>query len=646
MTANNTTLDSNSSEESPAPSELDIIEAEINAIRELIELQQKKIDFLTQLRQHFAKNNLTVPSINESFIEQLISSRTFSFQQAIGGRQAQKTQQVAETATERPSAQSAEIRGGAQIHGETSFMNRLIKRSQHKSSSRIVDVDFVLTRQFRSVDDNICNSLIIALTVDSKILILDQNGHYLTEYDPGHFVLTMRANPHNDEIYFITLGSDNRLKHHTVEIYRLPPIRNANPGAASGSPPSNQVINITISVEFSSQIFPTLMCSDISNEETVQKCREHYSLLTHMARGLKYIVVSDQQGEVNVFHRNGTHKGSFKIEGEKINGLIKSYPNPAYYTNKLLGFFNPVLVSTTAPNCESSGDEIIHVAQDAINSNLIYVLMKNLEILVYEIRSGTPPSCKVSYKMTGAIRYKDTAENPKLAVFRGHVIFIPNKNPSSILIYNTTELAYGNYVIDEPLTINFHQDDMQASDVQYFAYKGTVQSSYMVTIRNIADEEGEQSHITLFEYLVPPRSSSDWLSNMRFPIVVLSLVFAVGYQVWKRGSKKTNLDDLRPGGKQDRERFAERRMFDDLAAAGRSRRNGGEPSGTAGTVRFADSDVNQLNNLYSSIEGLTRNLDRRGVNSGRVGAYDDVGGNMEEEEEDISYRKRKQVASK
>lgn len=55
---------------------------------------------------------------------------------------------------------------------------------------------------------------------------------------------------------------------------------------------------------------------------------------------------------------------------------------------KNIAFFNPASMTFSPTNCDSPAEEILNLVLDTSNNNIFYVLLNNLEILVYETKSS------------------------------------------------------------------------------------------------------------------------------------------------------------------------------------------------------------------------------------------------------------------
>lgn len=132
-----------------------------------------------------------------------------------------------------------------------------------------------------------------------------------------------------------------------------------------------------------------------------------------------------------------------------------------------------------------------------------------------------------------------------------------NSEKNTILkIFNITDMGYEEQQDQQGFEITIQENKISNnSKFLYAVQKNNLYSSFITVIET--DSFAKNSQFNLHELVVPQKAQSDFFSNMRFPMffflklsyishsfkknnsrILLSIIFAVGYQIWNR--RKTN----------------------------------------------------------------------------------------------------------
>ena len=103
-------------------------------------------------------------------------------------------------------------------------------------------------------------------------------------------------------------------------------------------------------------------------------------------------------------------------------------------------------------------------------------------------------------------------------------------------MFNTTDILTEDHSAEEGFLIEAHKRQSNATNTIYSFQKNSMQSTFMIAVET--GESSETSYMTLYEIITPQKASNDFFSNLRFPVILLSIVFVIGYQIWsKKGGK-------------------------------------------------------------------------------------------------------------
>eukprot|EP00828_Plagiopyla_frontata_P021994 TRINITY_DN2859_c0_g1_i1.p1 TRINITY_DN2859_c0_g1~~TRINITY_DN2859_c0_g1_i1.p1 ORF type:complete len:428 (+),score=77.89 TRINITY_DN2859_c0_g1_i1:120-1403(+) len=399
-------------------------------------------------------------------------------------------------------------------------------RSTLSSSSAASDV---YKRQVRKVAGQQSNEpsysyLLAILTKDNSILLYDSSVHFIEQYNLTKDVQFIATSPSIDEYQIYTLYND-----YQVDIFKVK-YQKMNKTQQHNSTKQGPTI-------FAYQILPELsynIKSNLTNDAFITA----YNVF--MIRGTKYQLFGDNFGNIYVFHKNGTAKGSIEFSpNEPVMLFLKHYTAIITISRRKISFFNPVNFALNSPLCENPTDDIIDAAIDVSNSNIFYVLLKNLEILMYEAKPSQS-QCRISLKMNSAYNREITSNDDiqyKLISVKNS-LFLHNIVQNSFKIFNITSIQNQEQMMMQSGFDIVFQKEKDDYDINYGFFK--LSNSLFQIVALEKNELKEVSELTFYEMIIPQQQSSDFLSNLRFPVIIIAIIFAIGYQIWSKKSKGQN----------------------------------------------------------------------------------------------------------
>lgn len=210
--------------------------------------------------------------------------------------------------------------------------------------------------------------MLCVITAGERAKIYDLTGSLLEEKALNGTTKFYASSGRSDDPILSVIDDGARLKVFKLESQRM--VRNQSSDDLQPSRFSTKIkINLELELEF-----------DVAPDAT------SFQYVT--VKGIRYFLVGDSQGQISVYHRNGTLLGSKQVAQTAITFLMRSYPNVLYSTKLGIGYFNPIQLETATPYCEPLPYNIEQVVLDLQQNNIVYVQADSGEVYVYEIKSA------------------------------------------------------------------------------------------------------------------------------------------------------------------------------------------------------------------------------------------------------------------
>ncbi|CAD8107459.1 unnamed protein product [Paramecium sonneborni] len=460
----------------------DLIETEIAQLEHLIQLQSEKLHYLKELREMVIINQQNIPQIDQETLQEVVQKKPYKSQNS----------------------------GKQNLNKERSFTNRMLKKYQFNITNSILDASLIQTFQYKSpTTDNSFTQMLYVVTNKQEIEIYDLSNTMIVntqlEFQPQYVSISNRA---DDPI--IALAN----KIGQFALYKIENQRISVEQLESQKPKTKLVIQLNKEFEM-----------NVENQQIT-------SMIYAMVKGTKYILFGSNSGSVYVYNRNGTLVGE-KNFNTPILQVIKSYPNMLYLTATGFGYINPINVEIVQPICDNLPFQVVHLALDIQQTNIVYALSDQGEVYVFEIKQND--QCKMKLKLVNNQQTSIVFNNAKLYSLR-HYLIVYDQNSRESLLYNTTDiLTEVDY--EQPFTLEFFKQ-INGQQVVLQSIKGNGASHYLLT----REVQNDHELISYFEITMPQKKDTDIFSNFRFPIIIIAIVIVLLYQFWFKGKKKDKKD--------------------------------------------------------------------------------------------------------
>jgi hypothetical protein len=518
----NSTASKNISEgTSVATKKQDLLAYEIAELQKQIDLSNRKLNLLQELRSYYISQNITPADISEETLIKLLSSKP-----ALTDNYRRDPSQLG-ARTDPFHAQKVDM----------NLMSKIFKKLNLQFNEEIIDLQFMAFKQLQRSTDDTLNFLIAALGKSSTVYLYDLNGALILELNPGHDVHKLAMSPWTDEYFISTLGHDGTIKVFLVDAERVL-VNTTTTGDNTTTPePKRGPPKFTFKYYSKLEFVYDLCTKSIVNETNLvqhadNECVSPTFFITYNLKGNKFFIVGDKQGDLTVIMRNGTSKGKVTVDGTPILALQKYYNNLLVATSKTVAFMNPNLMQLASPQCDSPGDEIIDVVADFHTNTNFYVLTNTGIILIYEIKAAVP-GCKVIARKTPPTKPEQTAH---IYSTKGFLMYKSEESATYLLAFNVTDPQNPSELEPEYFNISLVElTDLASSKVSYATIRNSFSTSLIAAYA--LPETHNTTSLILYELNIPFKPATDWLANLRFPIILGAILLALVYQWWQK--KKT-----------------------------------------------------------------------------------------------------------
>ncbi|EAS06050.2 hypothetical protein TTHERM_00852890 (macronuclear) [Tetrahymena thermophila SB210] len=358
------------------------------------------------------------------------------------------------------------------------------------------------------------------------------------------------------------------------------------------------------------------------------------SILQITVKGTRLFLIGDKLGNIHVYFRNGTYKGKVKVANEPIIQLLKAYPNTIYATKSQIGQFNPLQQDIALPVCESIAEGIKEIQPDSIYNSHFYLLTQNNEVLLIEMRTSDN-SCRIKQKLNQFELYqkKSLPDEPdsdtSLIVIKNNLMIWNNQN-NLLKVFNTSDILQEQTELYEPFDIEIQKKQNQNSTLNYKYQKITSTSTYIL----VHEKNQNISNIAVFEVTIPQKQETDFINNIRVPILIVAVVVFILYQYFKKDQDeaKTTFSDI--NSKLDKKSEEEESKPEQSKKSLNAIENGPSEGGNAkeSNTSSQTSSISQIQQKNQQLSNLTP-IQKQNKNSSRYksGKMHDI--------DDIDYRK-------
>ncbi|KAL4462142.1 hypothetical protein ABPG72_010458 [Tetrahymena utriculariae] len=453
------------------------------------------------------------------------------------------------------------------------FRNGAKKKFTLKIDHKVRNIEFIQFKQNRvnslnqgsTVYDFSEQYIMIVLTQNNYILLLDSSGRIMHEYYSGHNVFKYAVLTLNEENVIYTLGDDFSIKSHLIRPLKKQdiewiqkPDNNTQSSIiriksskeikiiekpSNSTKPSEKKKILNLLIEYESEF-------SIQQKNQTQNIDLYTAFEVFTSKQNKYILLGDQTGHIHVYFKNGTKFGKSALSRHPIIQILKHYPYPLYATKNQIGFFNYGNLLTAYPQCDLAYDDILYVAIDGQHSQSILALQKNMDILIYDMKSQKS-SCSILMKISsGDIDEIDKKDPKKVSIQQIHNFIIFQSHDSPIAkVLNITNYKSKN--ADMMLDVGFYLSGLgpqqyqfdyidESSHFQYQSHKHSSNNGLVVYFEHLNSPQNS-TEITLFT-IYTPSPSWNFTENFKMPVIAIILIvfFFVSYC---RKKKKTTLDE-------------------------------------------------------------------------------------------------------
>ncbi|KRW98551.1 WD40-repeat-containing domain [Pseudocohnilembus persalinus] len=460
------------------------------------------------------------------------------------------------------------------------FSNKIFKRSQLELQGiKIKDIQIMNTFQYQPLYESNENQMIVVLSQDNLIYIYDVTGYQIVDtYDPKMEVKLMTIGPKSDEYLINLLSNDNvvqvaKLSQKKIlqknnksennevvlprgkkgkqnERYRYPLKKDLEfsldygkfeeiLGNQNQSENDGEYILKRVYAEDGTFVENYIFIQKKVSDEILQVKKQilmNYNYLCFQyitVKGYNYFLLGDDKGNIHSYHRNGTYHNTVNVSLDPIKQITKSISsNTLFVTQNHVGFYNPVKGEQVPPFCDQIYDGIQQVKFDQNFNNYLYILTEKQEIIVFEIRNQDK-SCRFKHMFQS--QFDEGKKLQMRSIKNSLMVMDPETN--IMKVFNTTDInqqedleSLEHSILYQIQQRNYDQD----SDLFYQVNKGTGFTSYMV----YAESGLNSTFFSFYEIKTPQRKdNSDFLNNLRYPLMILGIAGAAGYQYWKRKDK-------------------------------------------------------------------------------------------------------------
>ncbi|KAL4479145.1 hypothetical protein ABPG72_008975 [Tetrahymena utriculariae] len=402
---------------------------------------------------------------------------------------------------------------------------------------------------------------------------------------------------------------------------------------------------------------------DYTNSTTPQESI-YSSILQITVKGTRLFLIGDKFGHIHVYFRNGTYKGKIKVANEPIIQLLKAYPNTIYASKKNIQFFkislliqffdnmiylqilikqkassqigqfNPLQQDVALPVCESVAEGIKEIQPDSIYNSHFYLLTQKNEVLLIEMKNSDN-SCRFKQKLNQIELYQkkplldEHDSDNSLIVIKNNLMIWNNQN-NQLKVFNTSDILQEQTELYEPFDIEIQKKRNQNSTIYYKYQKITSTSSYIM----VHEKNQNTSNVAVFEITIPQKQETDFINNIRVPILIVAVVVFILYQYFKKDQDeaKTTFSDL--NSKLDKKSEEEESKPEQSKKSLNAIENGPSQGEIIkeGNTSSQTSSISQIQQKNQQLQNLTP-IQKQNKNSSRYksGKMQDI--------DDIDYRK-------
>lgn len=270
---------------------------------------------------------------------------------------------------------------------EKQFMKRVLKKFQINLQARVKDFYPLGTFQYKNNMDISSSQMIVVATQDSQLLLYDTSGELISDLlELDHHSQFIATSPKSDETQIVSLSHIGEIKIFKLENRRIKvDLSNSSEYQNLNTPKYAKRGSKGFNEKFKYQLrfdarFEIEKDSNITAFEYV------------MIKGLKYFVMGDEEGNLIVYHRNGTMDNIIRVANQPVRFILKTMSSIIFASENKLGFYNPSTREVSPPYCDQINEGIMDVQLDQNQNNIMYVLTRAKNILILEF-STSSSSC-------------------------------------------------------------------------------------------------------------------------------------------------------------------------------------------------------------------------------------------------------------
>jgi len=163
-----------------------------------------------------------------------------------------------------------------------------------------------------------------------------------------------------------------------------------------------------------------------------------------LTRGIKYTLAGTRSGDIHVWNRNGTYRGSVDFSSAPVMKVIRFYPSVLAISANEVGFFRPSNLKKVNYRCDGFSESVVDAVAELASNHIFYVLLSNGEILVYDHKSQQK-TCHILSKFNSQNFLKldlDSIMDFSLQSLKGFLL-LSSKHSATSWVFNTTILGRG-----------------------------------------------------------------------------------------------------------------------------------------------------------------------------------------------------------
>eukprot|EP00825_Cyclidium_porcatum_P024936 TRINITY_DN27254_c0_g1_i3.p1 TRINITY_DN27254_c0_g1~~TRINITY_DN27254_c0_g1_i3.p1 ORF type:complete len:677 (+),score=116.20 TRINITY_DN27254_c0_g1_i3:32-2062(+) len=476
------------------------------------------------------------------------------------------------------------------------FLKRILKKFSIVINENIKDFYTLNTFQYKNNMDISSNQMILVTTQNSQLQLFDTSGEWISDvFEIDHNSQLIATSPRSDETQIVSLSTSGEIRIIKLENKRIKVDLGNSSEASSLSLPKYQKKG---SKGFNEK-WKYQMKLDMKFQ--IEKTSNFTAFEYVMMKGLKFLIIGDGEGNLmyipsfqfhiqfiyqyiyyllfkksklnyahiyiyvyRTYHRNGTFQGIVQVSNQPIKLIYKTLQNLIFATENKIGFFNPISNEVIPPSCDEIYEGILDIQVDQNYNNILYILTKQLNILVFEYSISQQQCTFLLQEQPNLLQQLKTSDqqlsqnqNTQLQKNQHNLITVRNNllviDPYSsyVQLFNTTDINGQENNLKDTFLVQIQPKTI--SNISYFTYKYS-RNTYMTSYLLVRESTENTTNIILYEVSTPPSKDIDIFQNLRWPLIIIAVLIVFGWQFYR--NKKQN----KSGMNHDFSQFENRRQ--------------------------------------------------------------------------------------